>query len=144
MRDLMSIDEKDGLMMGFSPLDILLLAELMTTKPVLRKPFSETMAEQVDDWTSRNEVKSVLFQNWIRGQKGFSKALEILGSLGISVGSKTTTKDESARKLGYQAMLRAIILWQRAHGALPADLEEGGKSATSMKSRSRGVTIGCS
>lgn len=123
IRDLLSIDEKDELLLRFSPLDILLLTELMTNRPVLRKPFSETMAVQVDDWVSRDEVKSVLFQNWIRGQKGFSKASEIFGSLGIELSSKANTKDETARKLGYQAMLRAIMLWQRAHGALPTDLE---------------------
>jgi helicase len=123
VRDLLSIDEKDEMLLCFSPLDILLLTELMTTRPVLRKPFSEAMATQVDDWASRDETKSVLFQNWIRGQKGFSKASEILGSLGIEHGGKATTKDETARKFGYQAMLRAIMLWQRAHGALPADLE---------------------
>ena len=123
VRDLLSIDEKDEILLRFSPLDMLLLVEMMTTRPVLRKPFSDGMAAQVDDWASRDETKSVLFQNWIRGQKGFSKASEIFGSLGIDFGSKTTAKDEGARKAGYQAMLRAILLWQRAHGALPADLE---------------------
>jgi helicase len=123
IRDLLSIDEKDEMLLRFSPLDILLLTELMTTRPVLRKPFSEEMSKQVDDWASRDETKSVLFQNWIRGQKGFSKSSEILGSLGIDLGSKATARDEAARKFGYQAMLRAIMLWQRAHGALPADLE---------------------
>jgi helicase len=123
VRDLLSIDEKDELLLRFSPLDILLLTELTTSRPVLRKPFSEAMATQVDDWASRDETKSVLFNQWIRGQKGFSKASEILGSLGIEHGDKAATKDETARKIGYQAMLRAIVLWQRAHGALPADLE---------------------
>ena len=123
LRDLMSIDEKDEMLLRFGPLDILLLTELMTNRPVLRKPFSEAMAVQVDDWASRDETKSVLFQSWIRGQKGFSKASEILGSLGIDLGSKATSKDDAARKFGYQAMLRAIMLWQRAHGSLPADLE---------------------
>ena len=111
------------MLLRFSPLDMLLLVELMTTRPVLRKPFSDGMAAQVDDWASRDETKSVLFQRWIRGQKGFSKAVEIFGSLGIDIGSKASAKDETARKVGYQAMLRAILLWQRAHGALPADLE---------------------
>lgn len=118
MRDLLSIDEKDEMLLRFSSLDILLLTELMTTRQVLRKPFSEAMAVQVDDWASRDETKSVLFQNWIRGQKGFSKASEIFGSLGIELGSKATTKDETARKIGYQAMLRAIMLWQRVKRAL--------------------------
>jgi helicase len=123
IRDLLSIDEQDGMLLGFGMLDVLLLTELMTTRPVLRKPFSDAMAAQVEDWTSRDETKSVLFQNWIRGQKGFSKASEIFGSLGIDHGSKVTAKDEASRKAGYQAMLRTIVLWQRAHGALPADLE---------------------
>lgn len=123
IRDLLSIDEQDSMLLGFGMLDLLLLTELMTNRPVLRKPFSDAMAAQVDDWTSRDGTKSVLFQNWIRGQKGFSKAAEIFGSLGIRHGSKVATKDEASRKAGYQAMLRAIVLWQRAHGALPTDLE---------------------
>jgi hypothetical protein len=85
------------------------------------------MAAQVDNWTSRDETKSVIFQNWIRGQKGFSKASEILGSLSIDHGDKAANKEETARKLGYQAMLRACILWRLAHGALPADIERSWK-----------------
>jgi helicase len=123
MRDLLSIDEKDEFLSQFTPLDILLLVELMTSRPMLRKPFSEEIATRVDDWASREDTKSPLFQNWIRGKKEFSKASEILGSLGIGLNSKNTAKDDAARKFGYQAMLRTIILWQRAHGALPGDLE---------------------
>jgi helicase len=123
IRDLTSIDETDQMLLALSPLDILLLTELTTQRPVLRKSFSEAMVAQVDDWASREESKSVLFQNWIRGKQGFSKASEILGSLGVDLATKATAKDEVARKFGYLAMLRAIILWQRAHGALPGDLE---------------------
>lgn len=37
MRDLLSIDEKDELLLRFSPLDVLLLTELMTSRPVFSK-----------------------------------------------------------------------------------------------------------
>jgi len=123
VRDLLSIDERDELLHGFSGLDLLLLTELVTSRPMLRKAFSETLADQVDDWASRADQKSVLFQQWIRGKKGFSRAAEIMGSLGIPATTKGPNRDEATRKQGYLAMLRTIVLWQRAHGALPADLE---------------------
>ena len=123
VRDLLSIDESDAVIRQLSPLDLLLLGELLTTRPVLRKPFSEGMADQVDEWASRNEVKSVLFKNWIRGKKGFSNAAELLGSLGLSITHRSGPEGEVARKVAYQAMLRTIVLWQRAHGALASDLE---------------------
>jgi superfamily II DNA/RNA helicase len=123
IRDLLSIDDTDQILLGFSMLDLLLLTELISERPMIRKPFSEEMAGQVDDWASMNDTKSVIFQNWIRGKKGFSKADEILGSLGFDLTKKTGTKSDAARKVAYQAMLRSIILWQRAHGALSADLE---------------------
>ncbi len=74
VRDLLSIDEKDEMLLRFSPLDLLLIVELTTHRPVLRKPFGEAMAAQVDDWASRDETKSVIFQTWIRGNKCFSYA----------------------------------------------------------------------
>jgi helicase len=100
-----------------------LLVELLSSKPMLRKPFSEDMARQVDDWASREDDKSILFQNWIRGADGFSKAQELLGSLGLEQGTRSGAKKGQARKQAYMAMFRTIVLWQRAHGVIARDLE---------------------
>jgi hypothetical protein len=122
-RDLLSVESDDKTMAHFSPLDLLLLVELMSNKPVLRKPFSEELARQVDDWTSRDNTKSLLFQHWVRGGEGFSKSPELFGTLGIDVGNSGASKKDRARKQAYLAMFRAIVLWQRAHGAINSDLE---------------------
>ncbi|MEQ1936032.1 MAG: hypothetical protein ABL962_19430, partial [Fimbriimonadaceae bacterium] len=123
LRDLLSVDPDDKTMAHLSPLDLLLLVELMTNKPVLRKPFSEDLARQVDDWASREHTKSLLFQHWIRGAEGFSKSQELLGSMGLDGGHSGASKKDRARKQAYLAMFRAIVLWQRAHGAINSDLE---------------------
>ncbi len=123
LRDLLSVDPDDKTMSHLSPLDLLLLVELMTNKPVLRKPFSEDLARQVDDWASRENTKSLLFQDWIRGAEGFSKSQELLGSLGLDVRNSASSTKDPARKQAYLAMFRAIVLWQRAHGAINSDLE---------------------
>lgn len=123
IRDLLSVDPDDGMLSHMSALDVLLLVELLSSKPMLRKPFSEDMARQVDDWASREDDKSILFQNWIRGADGFSKAQELLGSLGLEQGTRSGAKKGQARKQAYMAMFRTIVLWQRAHGVITRDLE---------------------
>ena len=129
IRDLLSVDPEDSALSHWSTLDLLLLVELVTNRPLLRKSFSENLAQQVDDWASRDETKSVLFQHWIRGASGFSKAQQLLGSLGLEnngtsdgKGRKQNTS-KTARERAYLAMFRAIILWQRSQGAMAADLE---------------------
>lgn len=61
------------------------------------RPYGNQIRPEVP--SSHNETKSVIFQNWIRGQKRFSKASEILASLGLEPESKAADKDEAARKL---------------------------------------------
>lgn len=129
IRDLLSVDSDDSALSHWSTLDLLLLVELLASRPLLRKTFSENLAQQVDDWASRDETKSVLFQQWIRGASGFSKAQELLGSLGLDTNSMSDGKGrkqnvgKTARERGYLAMFRAIVLWQRSQGSMAADLE---------------------
>jgi hypothetical protein len=123
IRDLLSVDQDDSMLSHMSALDVLLLVELLSNKPMLRKQFSEELARQVDDWASREDTKSILFQNWIRGANGFSKAPELLGSLGLDQGTRSGVKKDQARKQAYMAMFRTIVLWQRAHGVINSDLE---------------------
>jgi hypothetical protein len=98
VRDLLSVDGDDKFLLRWSKLDLLLLIELMASRPMLRKPFSEKAAGFIDDFVSRNETKSVIFQEWIRGAAQHSKAAEILGSLGIGALGKSGA--EASRKTG--------------------------------------------
>lgn len=123
IRDLLSIDPKDEVLRSLSKLDLLILTELLSTGTSINLRFSEKLAQQVDSWMSQAAEKSLLFIRWIRGAAGFSKAEEILGSLGLpsSGGKASSVKDQ--RKLAYLATCRAIILWQRGLGVRLEDLE---------------------
>ena len=122
VRDLLSIDPDDGQLGQWSSLDHLLVMNLLSDRnPGLRR-FGEKLAEQVDGWhESRAQVdKSLLFRKWIAGARGASKADELLGSLGCEVDHR---RPGLARKRGYEAMLRAIVLDERSRGASVTDLE---------------------
>src|SRR5262249_44563005 len=55
--------------------------------------------------------------NWIRGGKDTSNADQVLGSLGV------TCSGEAARKQGYSAAFRSILLYERGRGTAATDLE---------------------
>jgi len=95
--------------------------ELLASRPMLRKTFSEKLSEQIDQFTDKEETKSIVFQKWVRGAAGFSQAQEIMGSL--QCGGEQPNKPDHCRKTAYTAMLRVIVLWQRANGALTSDIE---------------------
>jgi hypothetical protein len=94
-------------------LDLLLLAELLSDRKFLGGRYSDVLAKQVDEWASACSEKSLLFNQWVRGREGFSKAEEIAGSLGIS---PSTPNPDWARQLGYLRMRAAAILWSRSSG----------------------------
>lgn len=123
IRDLLSIDPAEEILRSLSKLDLLILTELLSTGTSVSLRYSERLAEQVDSWMSQSSEKSVLFIRWIRGAEGFSKADEILGSLGhpSNGGKAKSAKDQ--RKFAYLATCRAIILWQRGLGVRVEDLE---------------------
>jgi replicative superfamily II helicase len=113
LRDLLSVDENMTLFPQLSMLDLLLLAELLSDRKFLGGRFSDALAKQVDEWASACSEKSLLFNQWVRGREGFSKAEEIAGSLGIS---PSTPNPDWARQLGYLRMRAAAILWSRSSG----------------------------
>ena len=60
----------------------------------------------------------MIYRNWIRGKEGFSKADELLGSLGIEAGAVGCP-----RRFGYRSLFKAIVLLERANGVSANDLE---------------------
>ena len=124
-RDLLSVDAEGKMLGAWTPLDHLLLAELLSSRSPRLGRFSERLAEEIDAWMERQpqEAKSVLFRSWIAGAKGSSRAIELIGSLGSSLrGSGRATDEDQARSFAYQATFSAIILWERANGASCDDL----------------------
>jgi len=116
IRDLLSVEEDDQSLKQLSKLDLLLLVELLAQGPKTRLKFRKGLDEQVDTWMEQAAEKSVLFKQWVRGAKGFSKADELLGSLGLN------KSPEDSRKHAYLATCRAVILWQRGHGVRSEDV----------------------
>lgn len=121
-RDLLSVDEEDGVLREVSKLDLLILGELISAGPTSRIRYSERLAEQVDAWMGQSSEKSVFFAKWIRGAEGFSQADELLGSLGISDGSTNGNGRRNPRRDAYVATCRAILLWQRSQGVSAEDV----------------------
>jgi hypothetical protein len=119
LRDILSIDSEQRLLPQLGQLDLLLLAELLADRAFVRGRFSGKLEEQVDAWAESVSDKSLLFNHWIRGREGFSKAVEIFGSLGISEG---TRNPESSRHHGYLSMRAAAILWNRGSGVPWVDI----------------------
>src|SRR5205823_4995477 len=50
IRDLMTLDPSDRLMMLWTPLDHLVLLELLTNRVTALRPFSAGLADQVEGW----------------------------------------------------------------------------------------------
>jgi hypothetical protein len=119
LRDILSIESEHRLLPQLGKLDLLLLAELLADRSFVRGRFSGKLEEQVDAWAESMSEKSLLFNHWIRGKKGFSKAAEIFGSLGIGEGG---SNPESSRQRGYLYMRAAAILWTRGSGVPWVDI----------------------
>tara|TARA_Y100001934_G_C12382677_1_gene793435 strand:- start:4136 stop:6478 length:2343 start_codon:yes stop_codon:yes gene_type:complete len=119
IRDLLDIDSKNTVLSKWTALDHIILIELLSDRsPSLRK-FSESLAEQIDGWMEGEpQESSILFNEWIRGKSGFSKAEELLGSLNIPIPNQGSAKkrSESARKTAYLATMRAIVLFELSKG----------------------------
>ena len=122
LRDLMCIDEEIRLFPQLSMLDLLLLAEILSDRKFVGGRFSAGLGEQVDNWAATCSEKSLLFNQWIRGKEGHSKAEEIFGSLGMdSPKSKASSKDLQ-RQHGYLHMRAVAILWSRGVGTSWSDV----------------------
>lgn len=123
VRDVLSLGEEQAFFGEWSELDHLLIAELLSERTVNLRPFSEDLARQVDSWIERSPKKSVLYRSLLRGSADFSKADELFGSLLIENSTGEIDSSESARRKGYLAMFRAIVLWERACGGDPPVVE---------------------
>jgi ATP-dependent DNA helicase len=116
VRDVLSLGEETVFFGGWSELDHLLILELLAERTINLRPFSEKLVRQIDDWMERSSTKSVLYTRLIRGSLSFSKAEELFGSLLID-NTGLVDSCEHARRKAYQAMFRAIVLWERGNGA---------------------------
>lgn len=116
IRDLLAIDDADRLLGGWSPLDHLVLLELLEPQRSLTLRYSQRLADHVDGWIEATPGSpSLLFREWIMGAKGGSRADELLGSLGVSI-AKKGEGPEGARRVAYQAVFRAIVLTELGQG----------------------------
>jgi superfamily II DNA/RNA helicase len=128
IRDLLFIDPSDNILSKWQNLDHLSLLQLFSTRSGGRR-FSSKLTSQIDAWMERhpNEVP-VLYREWIRGDEKSSRAAEIFGSLGITIltrqiKGKNQKEEISPFRQSYMALLRAILLWERARGVSAGELE---------------------
>ncbi len=121
IKDIIYCDEDDKILGKWTPLDTLIVLELMDPREKGMRRFSKKLAEQVDAWIESHRVKPVLFVEWIRGTTEGSKAEEIVGSLGIQL-KTNKTRSEQARQLAYSAVMRAIVIFQLGEGMLLPDV----------------------
>ena len=124
LRDLMLGDTDDAVLSSWTPLDHLLVVHLLFDRvPSLRR-FSERLSQQVTGWCEGAiDQVPVLFRRWIDGETGYSKAAQLLGSLGLTPSAGKRNSDEWARREGYLATFRSIVLFERGHGYSITDLE---------------------
>jgi len=125
LRDLLEGDPSDRALSRIGPLDHLICLNLLHDRVPNLRPYSDAMVKMVDSWSEKNpQSSSHLFQRWIRGDKGHSRAHEILGSLGVAFEGKTLdSRKESARRLAYRSVFNAIVILQRGSGASNESLE---------------------
>jgi hypothetical protein len=120
IRDFISLDRDAKLLSGWSVLDHLFVASLLSDRAPSLLRFSESLASQIDGWFESKpiEEKSILFAEWVMGTSEATRADELCGSLGIK-----STSASSARKKGYVAMLAAVVLYERSRGESLDDIE---------------------
>ncbi len=125
LRDLLSLDPSDQLLTNWRPLDHYIILNLLSDRPGRHlRPFSAALVEQVDAWMERMPDRvPLLYRQWIAGQRGASRASEVLGSLGIRSLGKGRDSEEWARKEAYLATFRSIILDELGKGVSITDIE---------------------
>lgn len=123
VRDLLTIDSTDNLLINWHPLDSLTVLNLMHDSIPSLRTFSWRLAEGVDAWIEASPQRSpILYRKWIVGEKGTSRAVEVLGSLGIPLTGKGET-EEIARRSAYLALFQSILIHERSQGTTIEDLE---------------------
>jgi helicase len=128
IRDLLIVDPTDEILSKWKGLDHLFLLQLFSTRQVGRR-FNIKLPAQIDAWMERNSTEvPVLYREWIRGDEKNSRAAEVFGSLGITNSnyskiSKNQKEENTPYRHSYLALLRAILLWERARGTAIDELE---------------------
>jgi helicase len=117
LRDILTIAPSDDLLTHWRPLDYLIVISLFAKRYSTRRPFSENLVDQLDSWMERYPQQTpLLYKQWIFGQRGSSKAIEVLGSLGLSPSDTKSSSQETARINAYMAILRSIVLYELGQG----------------------------
>lgn len=123
IRDVLSIDTMDKLLARWRPLDHLILLELLSDRSLSLRPFSSALVEHVDVWMEKTPARTPLvYREWIAGQRGGSRAAEVLGSLGLPTRNEGD-EDKAARRQAYLATFRALVLYERGQGVSVENLE---------------------
>ena len=121
IRDILSADPTDSLLHGWSHFDTLLVLELLDPRESGIKKYSNYLSERIDDYLERSGTASILFQTWIRGVDGYSRAEEVIGSLGLQL-KANGEYGKVCRKYAYRATFRAIVINQLSNGIRPQDV----------------------
>jgi helicase len=122
-RDLLALDDDNEYFGRWSPLDSLITLELLHGETPSLRRYSADLHELVMGWLeSHSSLVPVLYRHWLRGDKGHSKAAEVLGSLAINPKGKPTDLDEWARQQGILATFKAIVIYERALGRPVSDI----------------------
>jgi replicative superfamily II helicase len=117
LRDILTIDPYDDLLAHWQSLDYLIVISLFAKRYSARRPFSENLVDQIDSWMERHPQQTpLLYKQWVFGQSGSSKAVEVLGSLGLSPSDINTGSQETARRDAYRAILRSVVLYELGQG----------------------------
>lgn len=116
IRDLLTIDPNDKILGQWKPLDHLVTLSLLFERAPNLRLFSKALADQVDSWCEASpENTPILYRKWIIGLADHSKASELIGSLGIPIDSNKNP-DEWARRQGYLATFKSIVIYERGLG----------------------------
>lgn len=124
LRDLLTLDPSDQLLAKWRPLDHLIVLGLLYERvPKLRR-YSASLAKELDAWVGATHYHtSLLYEEWISGSRGASRASEVLGSLGIYPRQATGGSEEWAFKEAHLATLHAAALFELGQGIPVEKLE---------------------
>jgi hypothetical protein len=124
LRDLLAIDDDKSLLNQWGVLDHLLVLDLLSERASGPRVTGKQIFDLVDSWMeSHSGSVPLLYRKWIKGGEDASKALEVLGSLGVDIPKRQRTPDDWARKVAYCALARSIILYERGQGMSTDDIE---------------------
>lgn len=123
-RDIMSVDTLGNILREWTELDTLIVLHLLFDELPKPRRFSKALSGQVHSWIERvGSPKSILYREWLQGEKDNSKADQVIGSLRINFEGSQVQRAEKARKAGYMVLFQSIILYERGSGKNSEELE---------------------